>query len=155
MFCHPPPFPLSLVTINRINIYKNCIVQLFSGVIACSSASYACLGITSCLLWGCTLLFKRGWYLRTLLRTLKAVIENTNQLLENLSRLPRKNLGSFMRFSTVLVFSLSNACSFYKKAFFVHSTEMFLTFPRFQYLDCLKTFLAQVFEFQCFAHRHG
>ena len=51
--------------------------------------------------WGCTLLFEKDWYIRTLLRTLQARIENTNQLLKNLSRLRRRSLCSFMGVSTV------------------------------------------------------
>ena len=40
-------------------------------------------------------------YIRTLLRTLQAGIENTKPLIKNLSRLLRKNLGP-LRVSTVL-----------------------------------------------------
>ena len=42
-------------------------------------------------------------YIRTLLRTLQAGIKNTSSLIKNLPRLPEKNLGSFMRVSTVFV----------------------------------------------------
>ena len=41
-------------------------------------------------------------YRRTLLRTVQAGIKNTNPLTKNLLRLLSKNLGSFMRASTVL-----------------------------------------------------
>ena len=40
---------------------------------------------------GCTPLFE-DWYIRTLLRTPLAGLENTNPLLKNLSRLPKKTL---------------------------------------------------------------
>ena len=36
-------------------------------------------------------------YIRTLLKTIQAGINNTNPLIKNLSRLLRKNLGSFMQ----------------------------------------------------------
>ena len=45
---------------------------------------------------------KHGLYIRTLLRTLQAGIKNINPLITNLSRLLWKNLGSFIRASTVL-----------------------------------------------------
>ena len=48
---------------------------------------------------------EKDWYIGTLLRAIKAGIENTNQLLKNLSRLPKKCLGYFMRDSTVLQYS--------------------------------------------------
>ena len=41
-------------------------------------------------------------YVRTLLRTVQAGTENISQTIKNLSRLLRKNLGSFMRVSTVV-----------------------------------------------------
>ena len=52
-------------------------------------------------LWGCTPLFEKDWYIRILLRTVQAGNENCNQLLKNLYRLFRKNLGSFMQVSSV------------------------------------------------------
>ena len=45
----------------------------------------------------------KGWYIKTLLRTLQAGIENVNQLLKNLSRLLRINLGSSMQVSTDVI----------------------------------------------------
>ena len=48
---------------------------------------------------------EKVWYIGTSLRAIKAGIENTNQLLKNLSRLPKKCLGYFMRESTVLQYS--------------------------------------------------
>ena len=39
-------------------------------------------------------------YIRPLLRTLQTGIKKTNPLVENLSKLLRKSLGSFMRVST-------------------------------------------------------
>ena len=61
---------------------------------------------------GYTRLLEKDLYIRTLLRTLQAGIENNNQLLKNLSWLLRKNLASFMRVSThflchILLFLLS------------------------------------------------
>ena len=46
---------------------------------------------------------KRVLYIRNFVRTLTAGIENINPLIKSLSRLVRKDLGSFMRYSTVLV----------------------------------------------------
>ena len=46
-------------------------------------------------------------YIRTLLRTLQAGIKNTNPLITNFFSLLRKNLGSFMQVSTVLLLQLS------------------------------------------------
>ena len=40
-------------------------------------------------------------YIRTSLRTLQAGIYNNSHLIKNLFRLPKKNLGSFTRVSTV------------------------------------------------------
>ena len=51
---------------------------------------------------GYTGLFEKDWYITILIRTLQAAIENVNQLLNNLSGLLWKNLGSFMRVSTAL-----------------------------------------------------
>ena len=73
---------------------------LFSGVIACLPGSHVCLGITSCLP-----IIEKDWYIRTFSRSLQAGIENANQLLKNLSMVPRKCLGSFMWVSTVLQYS--------------------------------------------------
>ena len=44
----------------------------------------------------------------SLLRTLQTGIKNTNPLIKNLSRLLRKNLGAFMRVSTVSDLSLKD-----------------------------------------------
>ena len=49
-------------------------------------------------MWGTTLL-EKDWSIKTLLRILQARIVNTNQLIKNISRLPWKNPGSFMRVS--------------------------------------------------------
>ena len=94
------PIALALVIINR-TLHKK-IVQgyLFYGVIACLPGSHVCLGIISC-----PPIIEKDWYIRTLLRSLQAGIENANQLLKNLSRLPRKCPGSCMRDSTVLQYS--------------------------------------------------
>ena len=46
-------------------------------------------------------------YIRTLLRTLKARIKNTDPLIKNLSRLLRKNLGHFMWVSIVYIFPIA------------------------------------------------
>ena len=45
-------------------------------------------------------------YVRTSLRTLQDGIYNNGHLIENLFRLPKKNLGSFMRVSTVTCLSI-------------------------------------------------
>jgi len=48
---------------------------------------------------------KHVLYIRTLLRTLQAGIQNTNPQIKNLSRLLRKNQGSFMQISTIVLTS--------------------------------------------------
>ena len=57
--------------------------------------------VTQHIIKGCTGLFEKDWYIRTLLRALQGAIGNANQLLKDLSRLLRKNLSSFMRVSTL------------------------------------------------------
>ena len=51
-------------------------------------------------------------YRRTLLRTLKAGIENTNPIIKKLSRLLKKNLRSFMRISAVAQIEQQNLESY-------------------------------------------
>ena len=92
--------PLALMTTDEITIYKSCVsipfpwrCSLFAGVIPALASDGAP--------WGCTPLFDKDWYIGDLLRALQAGIENSNQLRKNLSRLPRENLGAFMRLSTV------------------------------------------------------
>ena len=43
---------------------------------------------------------------------------------------------------------------FFIKKVFSPSTETFSTFSQVQYQNFLKTFLAKIFEFHCFAHAH-
>ena len=52
--------------------------------------------------------------------------------------------GTFIRDLRVQVFFIGKL--------FSPSTDTFLIFSRFQYQNCLKTFLAKIFVFLCFAH---
>ena len=53
---------------------------------------------------------KHVLYIRTLLRNLQTGIENSNALIMSLSRLLRTNLASFMRVSTVQLFTDAYIC---------------------------------------------
>ena len=99
--CAPP---LTLVTLNKITIYKNCTSIAVPWGHGLSDRVIRLPWHDIMPPMGCTPQFEKDWYILVLLRTLQAGIENTSHLLKSLSRLPRKNSGSFICFSTVAIY---------------------------------------------------
>ena len=88
--------PVVQKTIRFLN--KNSNLSMFSRILD-NSSEFLC--------WKTVLMCARCvLYVRTFLRTLQAGIYNNNHLIKNLFRLPKKNLGSFMRVSTVVGYSI-------------------------------------------------
>ena len=89
---------------------------------------------------------KHVLYVRPLLETLKAGIENINTLIKNLLRLLGKNLVSFMQVSTVVTIRLRSISMIYlgkapfKKCVSLSSTAHFISSSRVNFFYFLRSF---------------